>query len=52
MIDIVRPSQHDYYLGLAVAVSWRGSCQTRKVGAVLVRDNRIISTGRVIQAVW
>lgn len=34
-----------YFLSIAEAVSQRADCMGRHVGAVLVRDNRIISTG-------
>ena len=34
-----------YYMNLAVAVSARANCTGRKVGAVIVVDNRVISTG-------
>jgi dCMP deaminase len=34
-----------YYLGIAKAVAARANCQGRKVGAVLVRGDRIVSTG-------
>ncbi len=34
-----------YYMHIAVAVRLRANCLGRKVGAVLVRENRIISTG-------
>jgi dCMP deaminase len=35
----------EYYMGIAIAVSKRANCLGRKVGAVLVKENRIISTG-------
>ena len=35
----------DYYMNIAFAVREKANCKGRKVGAVLVRDNRIISTG-------
>jgi dCMP deaminase len=35
----------EYYMGIAVAVREKANCLGRKVGAVLVKDNRIISTG-------
>jgi dCMP deaminase len=35
----------DYYLRIAHAVRLRASCDKRLVGAVLVQENRIISTG-------
>jgi dCMP deaminase len=40
-----RPDRNLYYLGLAIAVSARSECKGLKVGAVLVRDNRVVSTG-------
>lgn len=35
----------DYYLGIADAVAVRADCTRRKVGAIVVKDNSIISTG-------
>lgn len=40
-----RPSWQDYYLGIADSVAVRADCTRRKVGAVVVKDNSIISTG-------
>lgn len=40
-----RPDWVDYFLGIAQAVSARADCTRRKVGAVVVKDNRIVSTG-------
>jgi len=40
-----RPEQHEYFLKIALAVSERAVCLGRRVGAVLVKDGRIISTG-------
>lgn len=40
-----RPNWQDYYLGIADAVAVRADCTRRKVGAIVVRDNSIISTG-------
>jgi dCMP deaminase len=34
-----------YFLSIAEAVAQKSSCYSRKLGAVLVRDNAIISTG-------
>ena len=39
------PDWVDYFLGFATAVSARAKCSRRRVGAVLVLDRRIISTG-------
>jgi len=44
-MNISRPSIHDYMFVIAVAASLRSTCSRRKVGAVLVKDKRVISTG-------
>ena len=36
---------HEYYMNICVAASLRSTCMRRKVGAVIVKDNRILSTG-------
>lgn len=40
-----RPSWHEYFLMLAKLVSARSTCNSRKTGAVIVRNNRILATG-------
>ncbi len=35
----------EYYLGIAVAVREKANCKGRRVGAVAVKGNRVISTG-------
>ncbi len=40
-----RPSWDDYFMLIAHIVKLRSTCLRRKVGAVLVKDNRILSTG-------
>ncbi len=40
-----RPSWDDYFLKIAREVAERSTCLRRKVGAVLVRDKRILTTG-------
>jgi len=40
-----RPSWDDYFLDIASLVSTRSTCLRRKVGAVLVRDKRILASG-------
>lgn len=40
-----RPSWDDYFIGIARAVAARADCSRRQIGAVVVRDNRIVSTG-------
>lgn len=41
----VRPSWDKYFMDIAAAVSTRSNCCSRQVGAVIVRDRRILSTG-------
>ena len=36
---------HQYYMNIAIAVREKAKCLGRKVGALLVRENRIVSTG-------
>lgn len=40
-----RPDWDTYYLAIAEAVSKRGECVRRQVGAVIVRDSSIVGTG-------
>lgn len=40
-----RPSREEYFMGIAMAVRERANCKGSRVGAVLVREDRIISTG-------
>lgn len=40
-----RPSWQEYFMKLAHEVATRGTCVKRQVGAVIVRDNRILTTG-------
>ena len=42
---LTRPSWDDYFMGITELVAQRSTCTRRKVGAVLVRDKRIIATG-------
>lgn len=41
----MRTNKHSYYLGIAEAVLKRSTCIRRKYGAVIVKDDEIISTG-------
>ncbi len=45
--DIVEePMERDeYYMNIAMAVRKKANCLGRRVGAIIVKDNRIISTG-------
>lgn len=42
---IMRPDWDDYFIEIAKVVSSRSTCLRRKYGAVIVKDNVIISTG-------
>ncbi len=42
---LLTPEKQQYYMGIAFAVRKRANCVGRKVGALLVVENRIISTG-------
>ncbi len=42
---INRPEWNEYFMAMAFLVSKRSTCTRRKVGAVLVRDRRILATG-------
>lgn len=44
-MDRLRPEWDEYFLQLAELVASRSTCLRRQVGAVLVRNERIISTG-------
>lgn len=39
------PQRDDYYLALAFAAARRANCRGRKVGAILVKGDRVIATG-------
>jgi dCMP deaminase len=40
-----RPNWDQYFLGIAELVAKRSTCLRRKVGALVVRDRRILATG-------
>lgn len=40
-----RPSWDKYFMGIAFAVAERSTCNRAQVGAILVRDKRILTTG-------
>ena len=42
-----RPSWDEYFLGIMDAVRERGTCDRGKSGSIIVRDNRILTTGYV-----
>lgn len=42
---MARPSKDEYYIGIAEKVLERSTCLRRRYGAVLVKNDEIISTG-------
>jgi len=44
-IQSTRPSWDQYFMDIVELVSRRSTCLRRKVGAILVRDKRILATG-------
>ncbi|MFA6991763.1 MAG: hypothetical protein WC269_00560 [Candidatus Gracilibacteria bacterium] len=42
-----RPSKDQYYLDLAETVCSRGTCTKVEIGAVIIRDDQVVSTGYV-----
>lgn len=40
-----RPTKDQYYLDIAMTVATRGTCMRRKFGAIIVKDDKIVSTG-------
>lgn len=41
----MRPSWDGYFMEIAEVIKSRSTCMRRQVGAVIVKDNRILSTG-------
>jgi len=42
---VARPSWAEYFLSMADLAATRSTCPRRQVGAVLVRDQRVVATG-------
>ena len=42
---MTRPDKINYYLDIAQTVSQRGTCLRRKFGAIIVKNDSIVSTG-------
>lgn len=42
---MTRPEWHEYFMSMAITASKRGTCDRKQVGAVIVKNNCIISTG-------
>jgi dCMP deaminase len=45
MEKVTRPSWDEYFMGITELVAQRSTCLRRQVGAIIVRDKRIITTG-------
>jgi dCMP deaminase len=43
--ELLRPSWDSYFMRLAFLASTRSNCMKRRVGCILMKDNRLISTG-------
>jgi dCMP deaminase len=43
--DDARPSWGDYFMDIAILVAKRSTCLRRSVGAIIVKDKRVLSTG-------
>jgi dCMP deaminase len=43
--DDSRPSWEDYFMDIAMLVAKRSTCLRRSVGAIIVKDKRVLSTG-------
>lgn len=41
----MRPNWHQYFFAIAEVVATRADCSRAQVGAVIVKNNRIVSTG-------
>jgi dCMP deaminase len=41
----MRPSKDEYYMNIAMAVAQRSTCLLRQYGAIIVRNDVIVSTG-------
>ncbi len=41
----MRPDWNEYFMSIAILISQRSTCIRRKVGAIIVKDKRILSTG-------
>ena len=42
---MARPSWDEYFMDMAFLVATRSSCLRRSVGAIIVKDNRVLTTG-------
>jgi len=42
---MTRPTWHEYFVSITKQVATRSTCLRRKVGAIIVKDKRILTTG-------
>jgi len=42
---MTRPTWHEYFVSITKQVATRSTCLRRKVGAIVVKDKRILTTG-------
>jgi len=42
---MTRPAWHEYFVSITKQVATRSTCLRRKVGAIIVKDKRILTTG-------
>ena len=47
----MRVSKENYYLDIAQTVAERGTCMRRQFGAIIVKDDVIVSTGYKVRPV-
>jgi dCMP deaminase len=45
LADVKRPSKDEYYIGIAESVCKRSPCIRRQFGAIIVREDAVVSTG-------
>ena len=44
-VESERPSWENYFMGITALVAKRSTCRRRSVGAIIVKDKRILTTG-------
>lgn len=42
---MIRPDWHEYFANIALVIAERADCSRSQVGAVIVKDKRIVATG-------
>ena len=44
-MESIRPTWDEYFKNIAILASSRSNCIRKNVGCIIVKDNRILSTG-------